>query len=254
LLGVRRSELRELAYLAGLPFVDDPMNLDPGLTRNRIRSTVVPRLREINPAVEDAVGRMSRSLRVDADHLDQEAAGHHPHLGEGRATIPAGVLRALPAAISARVIATMLRHVSIGPAGVGMGKVDLVRSVAAGVVDQGEVGGGVSVWREGSSVVVGRRGPADDTARALEPGLNRVGGLCLELTRHDGVCQVAPLSRWHAIFPLDTELTWDGVVRVNGVPAWDPGVERFPVAWYPPGEVGYLSLFATWDEAWKSGH
>jgi tRNA(Ile)-lysidine synthase len=254
LLEVRRGELREIAYLVGLPFVDDPMNLDPGLTRNRVRSRVVPRLREINPAVEEAIGRMSLSLRGDADHLDQEAAGHRPSLGEGRATMPAGVLRALPAAISNRVIMTMLRHVMGGAAGVGMGKVDLVRSVADGAIEHAEIGGHLSVWRSGSSVVLGTREEAEDLPVSLGPGLNHFGEIRLEVTRHDGVCQVAPLSLWNALFPLHTELTWDGVVRANGVPAWDPGVARHPVAWYPPGEVGYLSVFATWDKAWKSGH
>jgi tRNA(Ile)-lysidine synthase len=39
LLGVSRSDLRELAVLARLPFVDDPSNVDVSFTRNAVLST-----------------------------------------------------------------------------------------------------------------------------------------------------------------------------------------------------------------------
>ena len=244
LLDASRSELRELAVLGGLPFIDDPMNLDPALTRNRIRSAIVPRLREINPDVEAAVARMSVSLRPDGRFLDTLAAEQVPSFGEGRASIAAGVLRTLPEPLTARVTMSMLRHV-MGGAEVSMYRVDLVRSVAMGTVAYAELGAGVAVWRDNASVVVGQERHGDDEVVILEPGLNRVGRLSLEMTRHDRICRVAPLSPWQAIFPAGTRLTWEGVVKADGVPAWVPGAERFPVAWYRPGEVGYLSLLAT---------
>jgi tRNA(Ile)-lysidine synthetase-like protein len=52
LLRIARSETRELATLAGLPWVDDPANDDPSHFRNRIRLQLLPRLEaEYNPAV-----------------------------------------------------------------------------------------------------------------------------------------------------------------------------------------------------------
>jgi tRNA(Ile)-lysidine synthase len=244
LLDASRSELREFAMLAGLPFVDDPMNLDPGLTRNRIRSAIVPRLREVNPGVEAAVARMSLSLRADGRYLDTLAADQMPSFGEGQASIPAGLLRTLPEPITSRVAMSMLRHV-MGGAGVSMHRVDQVKSVAFGTVAYAELGSGVAVWKSNASVVVGQESHGEQEVVIIKPGMNLVGGLSLEMTKHDRICQVAPLGPWQAIFPADTRLTWEGVVKADGVPAWVPGSERLPVAWYRPGEVGYLSLFAT---------
>ncbi len=74
------------------------------------------------------------------------------------------------------------------------------------------------------------------------------------LSKRDEVCRVAPLSRWHAIFPRGTVLTVEsnGVVHADGNPAWVPGEKRLPVAWYSPGTVGYLSVFAREDSGWTS--
>jgi hypothetical protein len=88
----------------------------------------------------------------------------------------------------------------------------------------------------------------------LAPGENRVGRLVFEVLKHGDVCQVAPLSRWQAIFPLETGLVAspEGVVLADGVEAWVPGVKRLPVAWYQPGTVGYLSVFAREESGWTS--
>ncbi|HWL48369.1 MAG TPA: tRNA lysidine(34) synthetase TilS, partial [Acidimicrobiia bacterium] len=44
MLALTRSDTRELAGLAGLPFYDDPSNLDRGLRRNALRLEVIPDL------------------------------------------------------------------------------------------------------------------------------------------------------------------------------------------------------------------
>jgi tRNA(Ile)-lysidine synthase len=52
LLALGRDDARRLAREAGLPFFDDPSNLDPRFARNRIRSEVLPVLKKLSPAAE----------------------------------------------------------------------------------------------------------------------------------------------------------------------------------------------------------
>lgn len=69
LLGVERAQVE--AYLASLgqDFVTDSTNADDAYTRNRIRHTVVPVLRDLQPSVAQAVTRLGKLLRQDEDCL-----------------------------------------------------------------------------------------------------------------------------------------------------------------------------------------
>ena len=61
-----------IAYCRGntIPYVEDATNADVQYTRNRIRHLVAGPLRAVNPSLEDAVLRMCRALREDADYLN----------------------------------------------------------------------------------------------------------------------------------------------------------------------------------------
>ena len=76
-----------------------------------------------------------------------------------------------------------------------------------------------------------------------------MAGLELHVALRQGPCHVMPLSKWAAVFPSDTRLEADvtGTVSANGAPAWVPGEQRLPVAWYEPGTLGYLTVLARED-------
>jgi tRNA(Ile)-lysidine synthase len=74
LLALGRTETRELALAAGLPFHDDPSNLDRSFKRVRIREEALPVLREINPAAEANVARTWEELAEEGEALDALAA------------------------------------------------------------------------------------------------------------------------------------------------------------------------------------
>jgi tRNA(Ile)-lysidine synthase len=74
LLGLGRAETRRLAGEAGLPFRDDPSNLDPRFGRVRIREEALPVLREINPAAEDNLAATWAELAEEAEALEALAA------------------------------------------------------------------------------------------------------------------------------------------------------------------------------------
>ena len=253
MLGLRRSLAREIAFLAGLEFVDDPMNLDPALTRNYLRAEVMPGLGAINPDLVGAIGRMSAAARADADYLDGLAERHRLDFGGDVMRVVVGDLISAPPPVADRVLMRMLRHVA-GGAGVSAGRVGKIREVLEGGVERTQVVGQISCWREGPFLVVGATPSIGLEAAALEVGETGHGGLVFEVLRREGICRVAPLSRWHAIFPPDTVLMVeaDGVVQADGEPAWHPGEKRLPVAWYHPGSSGYLSVFAREESGWTS--
>lgn len=254
ILEVSRSETREIATLAGLPYVDDPMNDDLGLARNFIRSRLLPLMAELNPKLASAMKRLARAVASDNDFLDSRAAMVHKVQTENSAAVAVGELAGLPKAVRDRVLKDMLVSVA-GNGAVAAETIAAIWDVAEGSAARAQLSSELTVERRGPMLVIAS---ADDAARsaggALTPGRHRHGSQVFEVLQFDRICQVAPLSRWSAIFPADTllEMGSDGVVTANGEPAWAPGIKRFPVAWYEPGSVGYLSVFATEENGWTS--
>lgn len=74
LLCCTRAEIEEYCALNGIPFVTDETNFETAYTRNVVRHRVLPLLREINPAVDHALLRLSRHAGEDADYLNEQAA------------------------------------------------------------------------------------------------------------------------------------------------------------------------------------
>ena len=121
LLGIDREDTRRLVREAGLPYVDDPSNLDPSFARNRIRSEVLPVLRELNPAMERNMAETRAELAEEARLLERLASELLADGGAGRggAEIPAEALAGADPAlrrIALRILAERVarRHVPMG--------------------------------------------------------------------------------------------------------------------------------------------
>ena len=83
LLAVTRSETRELATLAGLPWMDDPSNADTRQLRNRIRLQLIPHLEaEFNPAVRRHLAVAARAIS-EANLVDPANAVNSSTVGGG---------------------------------------------------------------------------------------------------------------------------------------------------------------------------
>jgi hypothetical protein len=256
MLTVTRSETREIAALAGLAFVDDPMNDDQQLTRNVVRSRVIPMLAELNPRLSGSIARMTAVVASDNDYLEQEAARVPILQSDDSVGVSVGDLHAVPKPVADRILKTMLTH-TVGAGGVTAQRVDGLWSVARAETSALQLEPGVMSVRKGPLLVIetspGRR---NDQVVTLIPGHHRSGRFEFDVLKHDRPCLVAPLSKWAAIFPIDTTLALgsDGVVVADGEAAWIPGSKRLPVAWYESGSVGYLSVFAREVTEWTSNH
>lgn len=69
-----RRDVEGYCAANGIAFVTDSTNLSDEYTRNKIRHSIIPLLREINPAVETAALRTAISLSEDEAFISQAAA------------------------------------------------------------------------------------------------------------------------------------------------------------------------------------
>ncbi|HEY6635407.1 MAG TPA: tRNA lysidine(34) synthetase TilS [Acidimicrobiia bacterium] len=146
ILTLTRSETREMAALAGLPFRDDPMNEDLGLTRNQIRLRVLPLLSELNPQAGNAIARAGRIVGADSMYLDSLVTGYDVSGG-----LPVSIVVTLPGPLGDRLLALLLETNDIGATSERIGR---AREVAIGEATRHDLAGGRTIARSGAMLVV----------------------------------------------------------------------------------------------------
>jgi len=144
LLGLRRSETRELCRAEGLTPVEDPTNDDISLRRNRVRHDLLPLLDDLAQRdVAAVLARQAVLLADDADLLDALAAEIDP--------TDARALAAAPVPLARRAVRRWLvdaggdveRHPP------DAATVERVLAVARGDAKACDAGGGLGVARSG---------------------------------------------------------------------------------------------------------
>ncbi|HEX2404854.1 MAG TPA: tRNA lysidine(34) synthetase TilS, partial [Acidimicrobiia bacterium] len=177
MLAVTRSDTRELAGLAGLPFYDDPSNLDRGLRRNVLRLDVIPDLAaRFNPRLVESLARSADLVRSDETHLQDEAASV-PVLEAGAAlSLPLGALFVVPRPVADRALRRCLSQMR-PPHGGTADEMEAVWAVARRERPSVVLGGGLAVAHEGPLLVFR---PVATTSTPptrvdLEVGSNTVG-------------------------------------------------------------------------------
>lgn len=73
LLDCTREEVEYYCAEQGIHYVTDSTNADVHYARNRIRTAVLPQLRQLNPQLERAVYRMAEQLRAQDAYITQQA-------------------------------------------------------------------------------------------------------------------------------------------------------------------------------------
>jgi tRNA(Ile)-lysidine synthase len=147
LLKIWRSETREFAALAGLPWADDPTNEEPHTIRNRLRLGLLPQLEaEYNPAVKSALvglGELSQPAKAQNDPGEALVDGWR---------VPNSFLWALGRESAALILRAALRPWR-GGYGLDRAETQRIWEVVTGARSRVELQGGLSVSRSGSWLV-----------------------------------------------------------------------------------------------------
>jgi tRNA(Ile)-lysidine synthase len=78
LLDVTRAEIESHLERFEIPFVRDPSNEDPKHTRVRLRTRILPALRDEDPRIHLHLAALADEARALRAHLEGELAGHTP--------------------------------------------------------------------------------------------------------------------------------------------------------------------------------
>ncbi len=112
LILVSREETRAFCERHSLPFRDDPTNFDTRYLRNALRLEILPKLREYNPKVEEALARAAELLAESEEVLEWAAAKALTELRKGKG-LDLGKMRALPKPLQALLVRAMAKELGI---------------------------------------------------------------------------------------------------------------------------------------------
>ena len=103
LLETDRAEIEAYLKAQGVPHVEDSSNESLDFSRNRLRREILPLLREMNPALNDALGRTAALLRRDDSFLRGLAEEWLDKNFDGE-SLPLSKLRKLHPAVASRAV------------------------------------------------------------------------------------------------------------------------------------------------------
>lgn len=109
LLYCSREEVERFCRENGVPFVTDSTNLSDDFTRNRLRHSVVPIMKTLNPSLLSSFAKTLELLKNDSDYLDGEAKKEFVKRFDGE-RLDVKDFSLLHKAISSRVISYYLDH------------------------------------------------------------------------------------------------------------------------------------------------
>ncbi len=182
LLGVRRATTSAACAELGLEPWQDPHNRDFRFTRARVRHQALPVLEAaLGPGVAEALARTASQLRTDAECLDDLAFAESAKL-RGCGSDPAGLdadwLRALPAAIRARVLRDAAIMAGCPAGALTAGHVDRVDALVTGWRGQRwvDLPGGVRARRQAGKVWFTSSAPGGSAPGGRAPGGRAPGG------------------------------------------------------------------------------
>ena len=104
MLCVSRDDVIRFVTERNIPFIEDSTNNLDIYTRNKVRRTIIPVIKEINPKYYEAASMAAALLRADEEYLSGIANEYISTLKADNRSLNAGELAELPFAVSGRVI------------------------------------------------------------------------------------------------------------------------------------------------------
>lgn len=158
LIGITRSEVEDYCACYQLPYVTDSTNLTDEYARNKIRLSVVPILKAVNPAFESAVAGMTRRLSEDDDYLNtlaRQALENAVYHGGYRVS----QLNGLPGPVLSRAVIQAVRRVT--DARLCASHIDAVVAIIREGVGSVTVSGGIQCAVQGNTLFVSPQKPEE---------------------------------------------------------------------------------------------
>lgn len=115
LLSISRTETGDFCQRFNLPIWEDACNQNPRYARNRIRSEILPLLKQgFNPQIETALAQSSEILRAEVDYLEQQAQLHYFQVCDASSPrLNRQALSRIPLALQRRIIRRFLQTWSL---------------------------------------------------------------------------------------------------------------------------------------------
>lgn len=270
LLEISRRESERYCCEAGVTPREDPTNELLIATRNCLRHELLPRLRQFNPRVEEALARLAVAAAADVDYLEaatDEAWARLAHREKGSVSFPRRELAALDRALASRLLRRAVRHLSRSPA--DLEAVHLQALLAALERRRGRLSlphGLTAVLNSQSlAIVKGQPSPPQEIPQTelAVPGRTRVGPWIIE-------AEIVPIpAEPERAGPLEAFLDADSVAGGLSVRCRRPGDRLRPLglggekkvqdllvdAKVPLEERDTVPLVCTeWGIAWVVGH
>jgi tRNA(Ile)-lysidine synthase len=112
LLAIIRSETGEFCQQLNLPIWEDACNQNPRYVRNRIRTQLLPLLKQaFNPQIEKVLAQTAEILRAEVDYLEQQAQSYYPQVCDPNISrLNRRVLKTIPLALQRRIIRHFLEQ------------------------------------------------------------------------------------------------------------------------------------------------
>lgn len=195
-LCVRRGEIEEYARRHSIPHVTDQTNFDTRYTRNRMRHNVIKELEKINPAVVEAIDRLSRNA-AQIERMIHRLADEVPvSFDENGSSVDGGLLRELNEPVAAEVLLRMCDRAG--------GRTDIEKPHIEAVFDLDRTGAEIHIkngifakYQYGRLIIYKKSDKIDDVSFCVPledvtvfPGgiLKKIGGT-LDRSNRDKFCE-----------------------------------------------------------------
>ncbi|NOY54629.1 MAG: tRNA lysidine(34) synthetase TilS [Actinobacteria bacterium] len=289
LLDVTRSQTRELATLLGLPWVEDPVNLEAGPRRNLIRREAIPYLEgRFNPSLERALVRTADALCAHNEYLDRQADRVPVTVTGASVRLSAAILATIDPVIAVRAVRRAIRMIG-GPHAGDARDVHLVLSVARGTQMRASLTGGLEAERRRALVVLSRPAAVvvPESALWTLPGSAVFGTWSFDAWVAEAPPAAFPVSRFVEVMdasavpsavtvrgvrtgdriviagghkdvaetlteagvPVSERPVWPVIVGPQEQVLWVPGVRRADLGWVDSATRRYLWVRATREDA-----
>ena len=159
LLGSDRTQIMDHLARRSLPFVSDPSNQDPAYLRVRVRTRLLPLLKEENPSLLSALARLADVLEADELFLEGLARAKLEDLSTalaGALSLDRPGLAALDKALSRRVVRAALKEIKGDLRRISRDQVDSVLDLAQGAGGRVDLPEGIRAWGSGLELLLAR--------------------------------------------------------------------------------------------------